>query len=89
MVVGTFPKEHARTIIETHFLPTSVRLYTKRNIGEGKMIGEDEGIQWSALLSYKFALSLPIVTTDVVVLCYVNIYHKNFLFGVFIGYCIV
>ena len=48
------------------FLPTSA---TKREIGEGKMIGEDGGIQWGALLSYNFALSLLIVTTNVVVLC--------------------
>ena len=33
------------------------------------MIGEDGGIQWGALLSYNFALSLLIVTTNVVVLC--------------------
>ena len=45
------------------------------------MIGDDGGIQWGALLSYNFALSLLIVTTNVVVLCYVNIYHKNFFFG--------
>ena len=35
---------------------------------EGKMIEEDGGIQWGALLSYNFALSLLIVTTNVVVL---------------------
>ena len=33
------------------------------------MIGEDGGIQWGALFSYNFALSLLIVTTNVVVLC--------------------
>ena len=39
------------------------------------MIGEDGGIQWGALLSYNYALSL------LMSLCYVNICHKNFLFG--------
>ena len=33
------------------------------------MIGEDGGIQWGTLVSYNFALSLLIVTTNVVVLC--------------------
>ena len=37
------------------------------------MIGEDGGIQWGALLVK--ALSL------LMLLCYVNIYHKNVLFG--------
>ena len=39
------------------------------------------------------ATIICIVTTNVVVLCYVNIYHKNFLFGgllkVIVLYCIV
>ena len=49
LVVGTFPKEHARTVIETHF-SSNFCWAAKREIGEGKMIGEDGGMQWGALL---------------------------------------
>ena len=49
------------------------------------MIGEDGGIQWGALLLYALSLLMS--------LCYVNIYHKNVLFGgrlkVIVLYCIV
>ena len=86
LVVGIFPKEHARTVIETHFF----QLLLREN-GEGELIGEDGGgggIQWGALLSYNFALSLLIVTTNVVVSCCV-IYHKNFLFGGLLNVIIV
>ena len=41
LVVGTFLKEHARTIIETHFFQPLLG-YEKRNRGE-EMIGEDGG----------------------------------------------
>ena len=52
------------------------------------MIGEDGGIQWGALLSYNFALSLLIVTTNVVVLC--EYLPQEFpLWGTIKGYCIV
>ena len=47
------------------------------------MIGENGGIQWGALLSYNFALSLLIVTTNVVVL------GEFPLWGTIKGYCIV
>ena len=51
------------------------------------MIGEDGGIQWGALLSYNFALSLLIVTTNVVVLC--QYLPQEFpLWGTIKGYCI-
>ena len=52
------------------------------------MIGEDGGIQWDALLSYNFALSLLIVTTNVVVLC-VYLPQVFPLWGTIKGYCIV
>ena len=52
------------------------------------MIGEDEGIQWGALLSYNFALSLLIVTTNVVVLC-IYLAQKCPLWGTIKGYYIV
>ena len=52
------------------------------------MIGEDGGIQWGALLSYNFALSLLIVTTNVVVLCE-YLPHEFPLWGTIKGYCIV
>ena len=46
------------------------------------------GIQWGALLSYNFALSLLIVTTNVVVLC--EYLKQEFpLWGTIKGYCIV
>ena len=48
------------------------------------MIGEDGGIQWGALLSHNFALSLLIVTTNVVVLC--EYLPQEFPLW---GYCIV
>ena len=52
------------------------------------MTGEDGGIQWGALLSYNFALSLLIVTTNVVVLC--EYLPQEFpLWGTIKGYCIV
>ena len=52
------------------------------------MIGEDGGIQWGALLSYNFALSFLIVTTNVVVLC--EYLPQEFpLSGTIKGYCIV
>ena len=52
------------------------------------MIGEDGGIQWGALLSYNFVLSLLIVTTNVVVLC--EYLPQEFpLWGTIKGYCIV
>ena len=52
------------------------------------MIGEDGGIQWGALLSYNFALSLLIVSTNVVVLC--EYLPQEFpLWGTIKGYCIV
>ena len=52
------------------------------------MIGEDGGIQWGALLSHNFALSLLIVTTNVVVLC--EYLPQEFpLWGTIKGYCIV
>ena len=52
------------------------------------MIGEDGGIQWGALLSYNFALSLLIVTTNVVVLC--EYLPQEFpLWGTVKGYYIV
>ena len=54
------------------------------------MIGEDGGggEQWGALLSYNFALSLLIVTTNVVVLC--EYLPQGFpLWGTIKGYCIV
>ena len=51
------------------------------------MIGEDGWIQWGALLSYNFTLSL------LMSLCYVNIYHNNVLFAgvlkVTVLYCTV
>ena len=49
------------------FLPISVRLLNAKS-GMGNDRG-GWGIQWGALLSYNFALSLLIVTTNVVVLC--------------------
>ena len=57
------------------------------------MIGEDGRIQWGALLSYKFALSLLVVTTNVVVLCE-YLPQEYFLFGgllkvIALYYCIV
>ena len=77
LVVGGFPKEHARTVIETYFFQLLLGYYT-RNPG-GEMIGEDvigEDGGWGGgyngghyILSYNFALSLLIVTTNVVVLC--------------------
>ena len=52
------------------------------------MIGEDGGIKWGALLSYNLALSLLIVTANVVVLC--EYLPQEFpLWGTIIGYCIV
>ena len=52
------------------------------------MIGEDGGIQCSALLSYNFALSLLIVTNNVVVLC--EYLPQEFpLWGTIKGYCVV
>ena len=57
LVVGTFPKEHARTVIEKHFFQL---LLAKHKMGDGKMIGEDGGIQLGALLS----LQLYTVTTN-------------------------
>ena len=53
------------------------------------MIGEDGGIQWGALLFYNFALSLLIVTTNVVVL-YEYLPQECPLWGLLkILYCIV
>ena len=52
------------------------------------MIGEDGGIQWGALHSYNFALSLLIVTTNVVVSCE-YLPQKFPLWGTIKGYCIV
>ena len=52
------------------------------------MIWEDGGIQWGALHSYNFALSLLIVNTNVVVLC--EYLPQEFpLWGTIKGYCIV
>ena len=52
------------------------------------MIGEDGEIQWGALVSYHFAQSLLIVTTNVVVLC--EYLPQEFpLWGTIKGYCIV
>ena len=52
------------------------------------MIGEDGGIQWGVLLSYNFALSHLIVTTNVVVLCE-YLPQECPLWGTIKGYCIV
>ena len=53
-----------------------------------EMIGEDGGIQWDALLYYNFALSLLIVTTNVVALCE-HLPQEFPLWGTIKGYCIV
>ena len=47
------------------------------------MIGEDGGIQWGALLSYNFALSL------LMSLCYLYLPQEFPLWGTIKGYCIV
>ena len=52
------------------------------------MIGEDGKIQWGALLSYNFALSLLIVTTNVVVLCE-YLPQTCPLLGTIKGYCVI
>ena len=50
--------------------------------------GVDSDIQWGALLSYNFALSLLIITTNVIVLC--EYLPQEFpLCGTIKGYCIV
>ena len=55
------------------------------------MIGEDGGIQWGALLSYNFALSLLIVITtcNVVVILCEYIPQEFPLWGTIKDYCIV
>ena len=51
------------------------------------MIGDDGGVQWGALLSYNFALSLLIVTTNVVVL-YEYLSQECPLWGTIKDYCV-
>ena len=67
------------------FLPTSVRLLNAKSV-RGKLSGRMGGYNGAHYFPYNFALSLLIVTSNV--LCYVNIYYKNFLYGRLL-YCLV
>ena len=76
------------TRVEIHFfLPTSVKA-VKREIGEGKVIGEDGGRGGGGGDTMGCTSIISIVTTNVVLLCeYLPQYFP--LWGTIKGYCII
>ena len=61
-----------------NFLPTSVRLLNE--IKEGKVLGGGGEGGWGNTMGCTKLILIP--------LCYVNVYHENFLFGIISLHCI-